>query len=201
MEHNRTTCTWDGQNRLAWGHTGTWGFSASKPHTLPAYRPQTHFLLQRALTLPGASLLRVTLRGKEGSEPAWAFKRPFPMVLWAHLPISHEPQPTRKWNCWVILPPHPHPRRVCAASREGSLIPLTLSPRWLCLWYSLLEGWEDSPHHSCNPQVSEIVRVSVSLMVIAPSWILGDLLGQGPCPSVVKMDSSFVYLLVKFFFF
>ena len=38
-------------------------------------------------------------------------------------------------------------------------------------------------------------------MVIAPSWILGDLLGQGPCPSVVKMDSSFVYLLVKFFFF
>ena len=123
------------------------------------------------------------------------------MVLWAHLPISHEPQPTRKWNCWVILPPHPHPRRVCAASREGSLIPLTLSPRWLCLWYSLLEGWEDSPHHSCNPQVSEIVRVSVSLMVIAPSWILGDLLGQGPCPSVVEMDSSFVYLLVKFFFF
>ena len=38
-------------------------------------------------------------------------------------------------------------------------------------------------------------------MVIAPFWVLGDLLGQGPCPSVVEMDSSFVYLLVRFFFF
>ena len=41
------------------------------------------------------------------------------------------------------------------------------------------------------------MQVSVSLMVTVPSQVLGDLLGQGPCPSVVEMDFS----LVNFFFF
>lgn len=75
-------------------HWTTWACQPLTPPRPPARVPQTLSSAQGVLTLPG-TLLWAPPR-KEGKQPTWEYKGPFPMVLWAHLHISHEPQPTRK---------------------------------------------------------------------------------------------------------
>ena len=65
----------------------------SSPHPSPAARgPQALCSARGVLTLPADSLLGAPPR-KEGKQPTWHYQGPFPMELWAHLYVFHEPGP------------------------------------------------------------------------------------------------------------